>query len=219
MTKPDFWKKFPFRPGAPKCAQNVPKIGFFANFSKSVHLIFLIFCRNLEQLGIFIIGYVAFHRKFLFARWTHSKTPKLRKIAFLGLFSENIGAILVFSGGIFKTNGKIKNSWIMHKYGSSVPLLGAPNYAQNLPKLGFFANFSKSVHLIFLIFCRNFELLSIIIIGYVALHRKFWFARWARSKTLKMRKIAFFGPFSENISEILIFYGGIVQTNGKIKNS
>ena len=159
--------------GARNYAENVPKIGFFANFSKSVHLIFLIFCRNLEQLGIFIIGYVVFHRKFSFARWVRSKTLKMRKITFFGLFSENIGVILVFSGGIVKTNGKIKNSWIMHKYGSSVPLLGAPNYAQNLPKLGFFANFSKSVHLIFVIFCRNLELLSIIIIGYVALHWKF----------------------------------------------
>ena len=65
----------------------------------------------------------------------------------------------------------------MYKYGSSVPLLGAPNYAQNVPKIGFFANFSKSVHLIFLIFCRNLEQLGIFIIGYVAFHRKFLFAR------------------------------------------
>ena len=65
----------------------------------------------------------------------------------------------------------------MHKYGSSVPLLGAPNYAQNVPKIEFFANFSKYVHLIFLIICRNLEQLGIFIVGYVAFYRKFLFVR------------------------------------------
>ena len=101
----------------------------------------------------------------------------------------------------------------MHKYGSSVPLLGAPNYAQNVPKIWFFANFSKSVHLIFVIFFRNLEQLGIFIKGYVAFHRKFSFARHARSKTPKMRKIEFFGLFSENIGVILVFSGGIIKTN------
>ena len=66
MTKPDFPKKFSFRPDGHGRAQNDPKIGFFRLFSKSAHLFFLIFCTKLEGIVGYKMAQAVFSRKFLF---------------------------------------------------------------------------------------------------------------------------------------------------------
>ena len=79
-----------------------PKIGFFTNFSRTLHLIFFIFCMMLGTNKGSSAMYMVCYRKLLF---------------------------------LWKQGQKVK-------FG---------------PKIGFFANFSGTLHLIFLIFCMMLE--------------------------------------------------------------
>ena len=103
MTKPDFPKKFSFRPDGHGRAQNGPKIRFFGLFSKSAHLFFLIFCTKLEEMWV-----KKWPRRFfpensyfsIMAAFTARKTP------FFAYISGPVCPISLIFGQVVQNNNK-----------------------------------------------------------------------------------------------------------------